>query len=321
MTFQNPSFKRKCLEKRIFSEEVRGFKVKPGLALSDLPKLYFSLGFQATQVGRACELLREARNQKATLFLSLTSNIVSSGLREIVAQLVQHKAVHAVITSTGAIEEDLMKTRAPFLLGEFDVDDSQIKKQCLNRIGNVFVPDESYVWLEQQDNEILEEIWRENEGVLIPSHYCKKAGGRVKDENSFLYWANKNNIPVFCPGFVDGAIGDHVFFFNQGRKKPLLVDQAHDVTAFYKMMLEASKTAALVIGGGIAKHHLIGAAILRNGLDYAVYVGTGTQYDGSLSGARPTEAVSWNKLKDKRKSAFIEAEATLVLPLLATALL
>ncbi|MGB9577477.1 MAG: deoxyhypusine synthase family protein, partial [Candidatus Norongarragalinales archaeon] len=77
----------------------------------------------------------------------------------------------------------------------------------------------------------------------------------------------------------------------------------------------------VVVGGGIAKHHLIGAAILRNGLDYAVYVGTGTQYDGSLSGARPTEAVSWNKLKNKRNSAFVEGEATLVLPVLATAFL
>ncbi|MEW5955399.1 MAG: deoxyhypusine synthase family protein [Candidatus Micrarchaeota archaeon] len=321
MSFENVSFKRKRVEKRVFSEPVRGFEVKPETRLADLPKLYSSLGFQATQLGRACDLLREARGQNASVFLSLTSNIVSSGLREVVAQLARRKAVHAVITSTGAVEEDFMKTRAPFFIGDFDVDDSEVKKQCLNRIGNVFVPDEAYVWLEQQDNEVLKEIYEENDGILVPSAYCRKVGGRVKDENSFLYWANKNGIPVFCPGFVDGAIGDHVFFFNQGRKKPIAVDQARDLAAFYKMILEAGKAAGLVIGGGIAKHHLIGAAILRNGLDYAVYVGTGTQYDGSLSGARPTEAVSWNKLKDKRKSAFVEAEATLVLPLLATALL
>ena len=73
----------------------------------------------------------------------------------------------------------------------------------------------------------------------------------------------------------------------------------------------------LVLGGGIAKHHLIGAAILRNGLDYAVYLSTGTEYDGSLSGARPREAVSWNKLKNEENSAFVEGDATLTFPLLA----
>ena len=87
------------------------------------------------------------------------------------------------------------------------------------------------------------------------------------------------------------------------------------------MILQPDKIAGIIIGGGIAKHHLIGAAILRNGLDYAVYVSTGTEYDGSLSGAKPREAVSWNKLKNINNSEFIEAEASLVFPILAYALL
>ena len=321
MSFENVSFKRKRTEKRAFSEETQGFPIRNDLTIAELPSLYSSLGFQATQLGRAHCLLSEVRNKRIPLFLSMTSNIISCGLREIIAQLTSRNAFAAIITSTGAIEEDFMKTHAPFLIGDFDADDTEVKKQGLNRIGNVFVPDESYAWLEQQDNAILQEVYEENDGQLVPSEYCKKVGTRIKDENSFLFQANKRNVPIYCPGFVDGAIGDHVFFFNQGRKKPLVVDQAGDLASFYKMILEAKNTAGLTIGGGIAKHHLIGAAILRNGLDYAIYVGTETQYDGSLSGAKPTEAVSWNKLKDKRNSAFVEAEATLVLPLLATALL
>ena len=89
----------------------------------------------------------------------------------------------------------------------------------------------------------------------------------------------------------------------------------------YDMILQPDKIAGLIVGGGIAKHHLIGAAILRDGLDYAIYITTSTQYDGSLSGARPKEAVSWNKLKDVGNSVCIEAEASIVLPLLAWALL
>lgn len=37
--------------------------------------------------------------------------------------------------------------------------------------------------------------------------------------------------------------------------------------------------------------------IQRNGADYAVYLNTACEYDGSDSGARPDEAVSWGKIR------------------------
>jgi len=122
----------------------------------------------------------------------------------------------------------------------------------------------------------------------------------------------ENKIPVFLPGPLDGAMGDHFYYFNkQHWKQPFVIDAAREVNDFYDVVLNAEKTGGIILGGGIAKHHLIGAAILRNGLDYAVYLSTGTEGDGSLSGARPREAVSWNKLKNLENSAFVEGDATL----------
>ncbi len=321
MAFSNISFKRKSIGK-VSLPAIKGFDVRSNMHVSELVEKMGSLGFQASELAKGVTLLREMKKEKATVFLSFTSNIISSGLRELVAQLCREKAIQCIITSTGSIEEDYMKSKHAFLQGAFDVDDEQIKKQALNRIGNVLVPDVYYSEFEKFNLKLLDEMWKENH-VLSPSVYCKKLGEKITDKNSFLFWANKNSIPVIVPGFVDGAIGDHVFFYNQDKKQgeKLIVDQAADLAKFYNVMLTADKTGGLIVGGGIAKHHLIGAAILRNGLDSVVYVSTGTQYDGSLSGARPTEAVSWNKLKDKKKSAFVEAEATLVLPLLSLALL
>ncbi len=316
----NISFKRKLYEKRIFNKKVQGFDPNGGIKLSQLPELYSSLGFQASQLSKACELLKKAKKDGAKIFLTFTSNMVSSGLREVFASLVKHGVVDCIITSTGAIEEDFMKAEFDFFVGEFDVDDSYVKKQALNRIGNVFVPDECYAWMEKQNEEILKQIHKEK-GFLQPSYYCKVLGEKANNEKSFLYQCFKKNIPVIVPGFVDGAIGDHIFFYNQDRKEKMLVDQAHDVHLFYNKILSDEKTCGLIVGGGIAKHHLIGAAILRNGLDYAVYISTGSPGDGSLSGARPTEAVSWNKLKKKENSVLVEAEATLVLPIIAASLI
>lgn len=323
MKFTNVSFKRKKSTAAPQLPAVRGFELRGDMKLEDYLQKSAFLGYQASQLGRACELAEKIKRDKCTVFLSFTSNIVSSGLREIIAQLCREKAVQCIITSTGAIEEDYMKSKQPFLLGEFDVDDEAVKKAGLNRIGNVLVPDDYYVEFEKFNMKFLADLARKNENVISPSHYAAELGKKISDKNSFLHWASSNDIPVYCPGFVDGAIGDHVFFYNQGRKSAdrIIIDQARDLDNFYKVMLTAQKTAGIIVGGGIAKHHLIGAAILRNGLDYAVYLSTGTEGDGSLSDARPREAVSWNKLKEKKNSVFVEAEATLAFPLLALKLL
>jgi len=312
---KNVSFKRKITEKRASLPAARGFSPSGKMAVSEFLEKSSTLGFQATELSRAIGIMKKARAEKAKVFLSITSNIVSSGLREVVASMCERKLIDAIITTTGSVEEDVMKTKFDFSLGEFDSDDSLVKKMGMNRIGNVLVPDEAYCFMEDFDNSIFPEF---EGGRLVPSEYCKKVGKKLFDRKSFLYWAAKNDIPVFLPGFVDGAIGDHIYFFNKGKKGEdrLIVDQSAELEKFYDMIISAEKTAGLIVGGGIAKHHLIGAAILRNGLDYAVYISTGTAGDGSLSGARPTEAVSWNKLKDRKKSAFVESEATLALPLL-----
>ena len=165
----------------------------------------------------------------------------------------------------------------------------------------------------------MEEMHRKHNGKMAMHEYVHELGLQLSDKNSFLYWCSRNNIPVFVPGPMDGAMGDHFYFFNKLHyKEPFVIDAAEEVRKFYDLMLGAEKTGAIILGGGIAKHHLIGAAILRNGLDFAVYLSTGSEGDGSLSGARPREAVSWNKLKEEKNSAFVEGDATLTFPLLAS---
>ncbi len=301
-------------------EKIKGFKIDKNIKLSEIPNLYKTLGLQGSNVGIAFDLLKKMKDEKVAIFLSCTSNMISSGLREIIAQLVKNKAVKAIVTTTGAVEEDIMKCKDNFYLGDFNADDSEVKGNKLNRIGNILVKDDSYCDLEEWHNKFLEEMCKKKK-IWAPSDYIKEIGLKLNDENSVLYWAARNDIPIYCPGFVDGALGDHFYFFNKKMKDKIVIDQAADVEKFYDLIIQPEKIGGLVLGGGIAKHHLIGASIIRDGLNYAIYIQTGTEYDGSLSGAKPKEAVSWSKLKDLRNSVCIEADATLVLPLIASALL
>src|SRR3989344_992367 len=90
------------------------FPLSKSLTVAELLKGYAGLGLQASHVAQACDIIRKIKKEKTPIYLTLTSNIISSGLREIVAQLCKEKIIAAIITTTGAIEEDLIKTKAPF---------------------------------------------------------------------------------------------------------------------------------------------------------------------------------------------------------------
>jgi deoxyhypusine synthase len=300
-------------------EDIRGFEFKPTVNIKDLINHYHHLGFQASHIAQGVELIREMTDDKAEIYISATSNMGSSGIRELIAQLIRDKKISGLVTTTGLVEEDVMKSFFSFKLGEFDADDEEIKANKINRIGNIFVPDEYYAKLESWHSDLLEKLYKEKK-VWTPNEYIAEMGKKLKDEHSILYWAAKRNIPVIAPGIIDGALGLHWMMFNQSRQpeERFVLDQIGDMNMLSQNILNANKLGGIFLGGGISKHHLLGAALLRDGLDYGLYVNTGTQYDGSLSGAHPKEATSWNKLKDKKNSVHIEAEATIAFPLLMT---
>ena len=290
-------------------DQIKGFELSKDKKIIELLKDMKQIGFQATHLGQATEILSKIKKEKATTFLSFTSNMVSSGLREIFAQLVKHKLVDAIITSTGSIEEDLMKVDKPFLLGNFEVSDIELHKKRINRVGNIFIPDDRYEKLEDVLTPFFHKLNKEQtekNKLISPSEFIYKLGENINDENS-----------IFCPGITDGAIGLQLYFFKQ-KNPDFGIDVTGDMKKLADKVLSADKTAGIILGGGIAKHHLIGVNILREGLDYAIYVTTSSEGDGSLSGARPKEAKSWSKIKKSGNSVCIESDATIVFPLLAT---
>ncbi len=299
-------------------QSIKGFNLENKKVL-DLLDDFKTLGFQATHLNKAGNILEKMKKDNATVFLSFTSNMVSSGLREVFAQIVKYKMVDAIITSVGSIEEDLMKVKTPFLLGEFNVSDIELHKEGTNRIGNIFVPTDRYENLEKElqpfFKKMLEKQRKENK-MISPSELIYELGKTVDDEDSIIYWATKNNIPIFCPGITDGALGLQLYFFKQENPE-FGIDVTADMHKAAEIVITADKTAGIILGGGIAKHHLIGLNILRDGLDYAIYVTTATEGDGSLSGARPREAKSWSKIKEEGNVVCVEGEATILFPFLA----
>jgi deoxyhypusine synthase len=303
------------------TEKITGFELSPKMTAADLSKQMRFAGFQATEVGKAAEIVREMKRERAFTILAFTSNMVSSGLREVFADLCKRKLVDCIITGIGSVEEDLMKSNSPFQLGSFDADDADLHSRGINRIGNIFVENAHYEWLEKQLQPFFKDmlaLQKKNNKLLAPSELIHELGHRTNDPHSFIHQAAVNNIPIFCPAPTDGAFGLQVFFFKQDNKD-FGIDVTGDMMKLEKLVMNADKTGGIILGGGFAKHHAIGVNILRGGFDYAVYVSTGTERDGSLSGARTKEAVSWGKINEHAHTAFVECDATIAFPLIAAA--
>ena len=274
-------------------------------------------GFQATHLAEGVEIIRRMRKEKATIFLTFTANMVASGLRSLFARLCEKRMVDVIITTGGAIEHDFIRSYRPYLLGDFNMDDAQLHKKGMNRIGNIIVPTERYVFLEKKLQPMFAKMYKHNKSTS-PSEIAKRLGTMTSDRDSFLYWAAKNRIPVFSPGITDSAIGLQTFFFKQDHPD-FAIDVTGDMKALADITLNAEKTGGIILGGGISKHHALGANLVRGGLDYAVYVTTSSPWDGSLSGARTNEAVSWGKIKSGKKTknhVTIDGDATIIFPLL-----
>ncbi|KAF5812177.1 putative deoxyhypusine synthase [Helianthus annuus] len=119
-----------------------------------------------------------------------------------------------------------------------------------------------------------------------------------------------NDIPVFCPGLTDGSLGD-MLYFHSFRNPGLVVDIVQDIRAMNGEAVHANprKTGMIILGGGLPKHHICNANMMRNGADYAVFINyTAQEFDGSDSGARPDEAVSWGKIRASAKSVKVNTQ-------------
>lgn len=287
--------------------------------IRNLLESFSRIGMQASNLGKAIEIAREMRRSKADIFLAYNSNMVSSGVRDVIRYLVQHKFVKALITTTGGVEEDILKTFGPFYVGSFSANGAELREKGINRIGNVFVPNERYIRFEKMMQPFLRELYEEQRKghIHTPSEFIHKLGLIVEDESSIYHWASRNNIPTFCPALTDGSIGDMIYFFREtNRDMDLKIDIARDMNRLVNMVLDAEKTGVIVLGGGLIKHHIMNANLYRNGAEYTIYINTESEEGGSDSGARPDEAVSWGKIKPDAKSVKVFCDATIAFPLL-----
>ena len=225
-------------------------------------------------------------NTKCDVFLGYTSNLISSGLREVILHLVKHKHVRAIVTTAGGIEEDFIKCLGKTYLADFHMDGADLRRRGMNRIGNLIVPNDNYCKFEDWLTPILDSMLTEQKAsgqVWTPSSFIRRLGKEINNEESVYYWAYKvnirhfivrsthpvlsrrfvlqNDIPVFCPALTDGSLGDMIYF-HSFRNPGLIVDIVQDIRNLNELSRKSKKAGMIILGGGVCKHQIANAMLI-----------------------------------------------------------
>jgi deoxyhypusine synthase len=273
-------------------------------------------GFMAKNVAEAASVLSEMTAHECTKFLSFPAALIATGTRGVIIEMIKRGMVDVIVTASGTLDHDIARTYGYYYQGSFEMDDEDLQRRGYHRLGNILVPLEGYgPLIEEKMQVILERLYGEGKKAPTSEELSAEIGRHLASEKSLLYWAQKKGVPVFVPGIMDGAVGSQVWLFAE-RHRDFKIDVVGDERRLSDIVYGSKKTGAMVLGGGISKHHVLWWNQFKGGLDYACYITTAVEYDGSLSGAQVREAVSWGKVKARARKTTLYADVTTVLPLI-----
>ena len=278
-------------------------------------------GFESVNLSDGLKILTEMiSDEKCLKFVSFVAAVVSTGVRGIIKDMIKNKWFDVAMVTCGSLDHDIARHFSHYKEGSFTMDDGELAEQNIHRLGNVLVPMDSYgPIIEEKIQSFLEEEYQAGVREMTTADICKMIGKHLGDD-SYLYWAYKNDVKVIVPGIMDGAVGSQIWMFSQSHRD-FKLNLIGDADLISGLIFKAEKSGAFMIGGGISKHHTLWWNQYRDGLDYAFYITTAQEFDGSLSGALVKEAISWGKVTRQAKQTTLHAEVTTILPFIYAALL
>jgi deoxyhypusine synthase len=278
----------------------------------------------AGRVGKAVDLVADIfSDPDFTSFMTLSGPLVPSGMRLIFHDLIRDGYIDAIVTNGANIIHDLVEAIGrQHLVGTQSIDDDELLKQGFNRIYDIFIESYSFIELEKFVTNILDTIPESQRTNFAYHEFLRELGLRLDDKESILNIAAVKDIPIFCPGFLDSMLGIPLWMYS--KQKSLSFDPLKDFDLMASMVFDAKKSGAIILGGGVPKHHTQYIHTLRDGLDSAIQISTARVEDGSLSGAPLRESISWGKLKNEsleQNTSTIFGDVTILFPLIVSAAL
>lgn len=291
-------------------------KIKKDMKVSELVDSFSGCAFGAGRLFEAVEIYREMINDKeCTKFFGLAGAMVPSGMRQIISDMIRDRQIDILVTTGANLVHDIIEALGlRHFKGTEAADDVKLRNESINRIYDVFLPEQHFTKFEEK----MQEIFRQVPEKLSITELLSHIGASLEDENSILKSAYDMKVPVYCPAVQDSIIGLQAWLYRQ--TKSLSVDVFEDMRGLIDRCYEAKRAGVLIVGGGVPKNFILQAMLVTpKGFDYAIQLTMDRPETGGLSGATLDEARSWGKVGERARCVTVYSDATITLPVVAAA--
>lgn len=301
------------------NEPVTQLHVKPGMTVNELVEAMGKAGaYNGGSLARAADIWEQMLSDKETTkFFGLAGAMVPAGMGGIVSDLINAGHIDVLVSTGANLTHDTIEAiGCRHFHGTAFCDDVELRHDEINRIYDVYLPNEAFVDFEEFMQGVFGEL--EPKSTISISGLLEHIGNHTT--SGILHTAAQKKIPVYCPAVQDSMIGLQYWLFSQTGK--VTVDAFADMPALMDRCFTAKKAGAMLVGGGVPKNFILQSMLMTpNGFSYAVQL-TGDRPDlGGLSGATLDEARSWGKITEEAQAVTVYGDATITLPMLAAAVM
>jgi deoxyhypusine synthase len=313
---------------RFLRAPVEPFTVQPDATADDLLARMERISFQGRNLATARRIWEKMLANDCTIFLGMAGALSAGGLRMIVAYLIEHRYVDCLVSTGANLYHDLHETRGlRHYLGSPHEDDAALQAERIDRVYDTYAREEEFCdndeWIAAFALTLERRPYTSREFLYRLGEYLWKETGQA----GLLTAAYRANVPIFCPAIADSSIG---MGLSQARHRDPgagLIDGVGDIVESANLVIRHPRTASVVLGGGTPKNFINQASVQAEFFDdrigghrYALQIVTDVPHFGGASGSSLEEARSWGKLATDAEQVTVQADATIALPLLVTAL-
>jgi len=271
--------------------------------------------------GKAVKILSQMfSDQQCCKMLSIAGPIVPGGLRTVLVDLVEKNLINAIVTTGANVTHDMLEGLGHrHIVGSETDNDVSLRKRGLSRIYDLLVKQKAIEHLERSTRQMLDRIPLEERRNIATFELLWHFGSQLKDKRSLLSVSSEKRTPIFCPGIFDSMLGLDLWTYSQ--LNPLFINPFKDFSRLVNMSYESKRVGAIVLGGGMPKHHVLIANSYRGGVDAAIQLTLDRPEGGGASGAPLEEAISWGKIKSRDSLVTLVGDALVLFPIITLAAL
>jgi len=320
------------IRRRLLSRPpVEPMRLVPGMSVVDLVDAYRRAGaFNGGRLAQACDLFGRMIDSGATIALTVTGAMAPAGLGGAFQAVLEAGFVDLVVATGANLYHDLhFALKLPVVQGHFQVDDRELYRAGIERIYDVFITEDSLLDTDAFVRQALEKAPPALRGQVSTAQLHHYLGQLVNQSaplpsRSWVATAARLDVPVFTSSPGDSSIGMNVAALKL-RGGKTTVDPDQDVLESTAIVYDAAVNGVVVLGGGSPKNFYLQTQptlwqildLNRGGHEYLLQISTDSPQWGGLSGATPSEAISWGKVQAslQKNHVVVYSDATIAAPI------